>query len=73
MNLEIRKYMSKLGKKGGKNRMAKMTPEMLREFVMKGVAKRKENKLKRVLTNNNSVLYAGGEANKNGGQENGKQ
>lgn len=67
MNLEIRKYMSKLGKKGGKNRMAKMTPEMLREFVMKGVAKRKENKLKRVLTNNNSVLYTGSVENKNGG------
>ena len=53
--------------------MAKMTPEMLREFVMKGVAKRKENKLKRVLTNNNTALYTQEEANKNGGQENGKQ
>lgn len=73
MNNTIRKYMSKLGKKGGKNRMAKMSPEMLREFVMKGVAKRKENKLKRVLTNNNTALYTQEEANKNGGQENGKQ
>lgn len=59
--------MSKLGKKGGRNRMAKMSPEMLREFVMKGVAKRKENKLKRVLTNNKSVLYTGSVENKNGG------
>ena len=67
MNLEIRKYMSKLGKKGGMNRMAKMSPEMLREFVMKGVAKRKENKLKKTLGNNKSVLYTGSVENKNGG------
>lgn len=67
MNLEIRKYMSKLGKKGGRNRMAKMSPEMLREFVMKGVAKRKENKLKKTIDNNKSVLYANSIENKNGG------
>lgn len=47
--------------------MAKMSPEMLREFVMKGVAKRKENKLKKTLGNNKSVLYTGSVENKNGG------
>ena len=47
--------------------MAKMSPEMLREFVMKGVAKRKENKLKKTIDNNKSVLYANSIENKNGG------
>ena len=40
MKLEFKKYFSKLGSKGGKNRMKSMTKEQRKEFSLKGVKAR---------------------------------
>lgn len=56
MKSNLQKYFSKIGKKGGENRMASMTPEAMREFVMKGVAARKRNKELRKISIDKAAL-----------------
>lgn len=45
MEQNIRTYISEITSKGGKSRMARMTPEERRAFAMKGVEKRRQNRL----------------------------
>jgi hypothetical protein len=44
MTPELSHYFSSLGKKGGKARMEKLTPERRREIAMLGVEARKEKR-----------------------------